>query len=49
MGLRWTAAGMLEAERQFRKTIGYKDLAKLAIRPKMTSPPPSSRRASHHD
>jgi putative transposase len=31
MGLRWTAAGMLEAERQFRKVIGYKDLAKLAI------------------
>jgi hypothetical protein len=31
MGLRWTAAGMLEAERQFRKVIGYRDLAKLAI------------------
>ncbi len=31
MGLRWTAAGMLEAERQFRKVIGYKDLAKLAV------------------
>jgi putative transposase len=30
MGLRWTAAGMLEAERQFRKIIGYKNLAKLA-------------------
>ena len=29
MGLRWTAAGMLEAERQFRKIIGYRDLAKL--------------------
>jgi hypothetical protein len=25
--LRWTAAGMLEAERQFRKIIGYRDLA----------------------
>ena len=23
MGLRWTAAGMLEAEKQFRKVIGY--------------------------
>jgi hypothetical protein len=23
--LRWTAAGMLEAERQFRKIIGYRD------------------------
>jgi putative transposase len=31
MGLRWTAAGMLEAERQFRKVIGYRDLAKLAL------------------
>jgi transposase-like protein len=31
MGLRWTAAGMLEAEKQFRKVIGYQDLAKLAI------------------
>ena len=31
MCLRWTAAGMLEAERQFRKIIGHADLAKLAI------------------
>lgn len=31
MSLRWTAAGMLEAEKKFRKVIGYKDLAKLAI------------------
>jgi putative transposase len=31
IGLRWTAAGMLEAERQFRKVIGYRDLAKLAV------------------
>jgi putative transposase len=31
MCLRWTAAGMLEAERQFRKIIGYADLAKLAV------------------
>jgi hypothetical protein len=30
MCLRWTAAGMLEAERQFRRIIGYHDLAKLA-------------------
>ncbi len=30
MALRWTAAGMLEAERQFRRIIGYADLAKLA-------------------
>ncbi len=31
MCLRWTAAGMLEAERQFRRIIGYSDLAKLAL------------------
>ena len=31
MCLRWTAAGMLEAEHQFRKIIGYRDLAKIAI------------------
>ena len=31
MALRWTAAGMLEAERQFRRVIGHADLAKLAI------------------
>jgi hypothetical protein len=30
MCLRWTAAGMLEAEQQFRKIIGHADLAKLA-------------------
>jgi hypothetical protein len=31
MALRWTAAGMLEAERQFRTIIGYRDLASLAV------------------
>jgi hypothetical protein len=31
MALRWTAAGMLEAERQFRRIIGYRDLASLAV------------------
>jgi len=31
MCLRWTAAGMLEAERQFRKIIGYQHLARLAV------------------
>jgi len=31
MCLRWTAAGMLEAEQQFRRIIGYRDLATLAI------------------
>ena len=31
MCLRWTAAGMLEADQQFRRVIGHGDLAKLAI------------------
>ena len=31
MGLRWTAAGMLEAEKQFRKVIGYTQLPHLAV------------------
>ena len=31
MGLRWTAAGMLEAERQFRRVIGYQKLPKLLL------------------
>ena len=31
MGLRWTAAGMREAEQQFRRITGHTDLAKLAL------------------
>jgi len=31
MALRWTAAGMLQAERQFRKIVGYKQLARFVI------------------
>ncbi len=31
MGLRWTATGMLEAEKQFRKVIGYTELPRLAV------------------
>jgi putative transposase len=31
MGLRWTAAGMLEAEKQFRKVVGYTQLPQLAV------------------
>ena len=31
MRLRWTPARMLEAERQFRRIIGYRDLARLAV------------------
>jgi hypothetical protein len=29
MILRWSAAGMLEAERGFRNIVGYRSLAKL--------------------
>lgn len=31
MILRWSAAGMLEAERSFRKVAGYRSLAKLDV------------------
>ena len=31
MGMRWTAAGMLEAERQFRRVIGYRELPALVF------------------
>ena len=31
MALRWTAASILEAERQFRPIVGYNDLATLAL------------------
>ena len=46
MGLRWTAAGMLEAEQQFRRVIGYRDLATLAVTierhlARTTVPPPT--------
>jgi putative transposase len=40
MGLRWTAAGMLEAEKQFRKVIGYTDLPRLAIERQLHLPNP---------
>ena len=48
MCLRWTAAGMLEAEQQFRKIIGYRDLAKLAIA-RRARPRRPTRHATHHD
>jgi hypothetical protein len=31
MCVRWTAAGMLEAEQQFRRVIGYPKLPALAL------------------
>ncbi len=38
MALRWTAAGMLEAERQLRRIIGYADLANSRTRSSAKSP-----------
>ncbi len=32
MCMRWTAAGMLEAETRFRKVEGYRGLAQLAVK-----------------
>ena len=40
MRKRWTAAGMLAAEHQFRRIIGYQDLAKLAARIEREVTPP---------
>jgi transposase-like protein len=44
MGMRWTAAGMLEAEKQFRKVIGYTQLPELAIaiERRLTLPQPNA-------
>ena len=50
MRLRWSAAGRLEAERQFRKIIGYRELASLVIAierqrlPSVPSSPPAASR-----
>ena len=43
MCLRWTAAGMLEAEQQLRRVIGYQELAKLAaaVEREVTLPQPN--------
>jgi hypothetical protein len=46
MCLRWTAAGMLEAEAQFRKVIGYKHLAALAVA--VEADLAARRAATHH-
>jgi putative transposase len=47
MRKRWTAAGMLQAEQQFRRVIGYTDLSKLVIaieRPHPTLESPNTTR-----
>ena len=47
MGLRWTAAGMLEAEKQFRKVIGYTQPPATRNRDRTTTPPSPAQ--PHHD
>jgi putative transposase len=48
MRRRWTAAGMLVAEQQFRRIIGYRDLATLVIAIErhnlLAAPPPLNRK-----
>jgi transposase-like protein len=39
MILRWTAAGVLEAEKQFRRVNGYRDLQLLRVALEATKPP----------
>jgi len=39
MVLRWTAAGVLEAEEQFRRVNGYRDLQLLRVALRSTGPP----------
>jgi len=50
MRRRWTAAGMLAAEQQFRRIIGYRDLATLVIAIERhalrTAPPNVDRKAA---
>ena len=56
MCLRWTAAGMLEAETRFRKVEGYRGLANLAVAIEQRPPPsvvkvsltPHPRRTHHN-
>jgi putative transposase len=47
MRKRWTAAGMLVAEQQFRRIIGYRDLAKLVIAIERHAIP-TTPKTSHH-
>jgi transposase-like protein len=52
MRKRWTAAGMLAAEQQFRRIIGYRDLAKLVIaieRHTLTDSPHNPERQEAHE
>ena len=46
MILRWTAAGVLEAEKQFRRINGYRDLQLLRLALERTLPAQEARVAS---
>ena len=49
MRKRWTAAGMLVAEQQFRRIIGYRDLAKLVIAIERHTMLVASKNRDHHE
>ena len=49
MRKRWTAAGMLAAEQQFRRIIGYRDLAKLVIAIERHTTHAEPNNPSHHE
>src|SRR5271167_3673573 len=49
MRKRWTAAGMLAAEQQFRRIIGYRDLAKLVIAIERHAPPSAPTSPDRHE
>jgi putative transposase len=49
MRKRWTAAGMLVAEQQFRRIIGYRDLAKLVIAVERHALDASSKNPDRHE
>jgi putative transposase len=49
MRKRWTAAGMLVAEQQFRRIIGYRDLAKLVIAVERHALAASSKNPDRHE
>ncbi len=49
MRKRWTAAGMLLAEQQFRRIIGYRDLAKLVIAIERHTTPTTEKNIDHQE
>ena len=49
MRKRWTAAGMLVAEQQFRRIIGYRDLAKLVVAVERHAPHSAPNNPDHRE